>query len=309
MQVRIWGCRGSYPISGGDFVRYGGNTSCVEVWEDDTLIILDAGTGMRPLGLSLCSPERPLTTNHVHLLISHTHWDHIIGLPFFQPLQDPRTCVTVYGLGRLERRLRTTLTGPLGKPLFPAPLTSMPAKIDFREVGLYTSFVIAPKVQVTTAQLNHPYHAIGYRIKSPTGCLAYITDTAPFDMILFGDKQVSWSKDSQTLSAQNRRTLERMRQGVLYLAAHADWVIYDSQFEPQEYAQRPHWGHSTPDHAIDIAIEAQAHHLILFHHDPHRTDKEIDANAAAYRARAAEHGLMLSMAYEGLILTQEAHQG
>jgi len=305
MQVRIWGCRGSYPISGGDFIRYGGHTSCVEVWEEDTLIILDAGTAMRPLGLSLCTPAHGPITHRIHVLISHTHWDHIIGFPFFQPLLDPRTHITVYGLGRMERQLETTLTASLGKPLFPMPITSMPAKIDFHQVGDYDSITIGPDIQVTTAQLNHPYRAVGYRIESSSGCLAYITDTAPFDMILFGDEQVSWSNDNRTLNAESRRTLSRMRQGVLDLAANADWVIYDAQFEPQEYASRPHWGHSTPDHAIDIAVAANAHHLILFHHDPHRTDKEIAANAAIYRARAAEHGLMLNTAYEGLILTHE----
>ncbi len=303
MQVRVWGCRGSYPVSGSDFVRYGGNTSCVQVWENDTLVILDAGTGMRPLGLSLS--KRQFTAKRIHLLISHTHWDHIIGLPFFQPLQNPNTHVIIYGLGRLESQLKTTLTGSLGRPLFPVPITSMPAQIDFCELDAHSVLDISANIQITTAQLNHPYLALGYRIQSDSGCLAYITDTAPFDRVLFGDKQVSWAASRRTLDAKNLRALARIRQGVLYLAHKADWVIYDSQFRVQEYAQRPHWGHSTPQHAIDIAIEAGARHLVLFHHDPHRTDREIDAITAAYRARASEHGLMLSAAYEGLMLAQE----
>jgi phosphoribosyl 1,2-cyclic phosphodiesterase len=305
MRVRIWGCRGSYPVSGADFVRYGGNTSCIEVWAGDTLIILDAGTGIRPLGLSLCPPGQPATTNRIHVFITHTHWDHITGLPFFQPLFDPYTHLTVYGLRRSERRLEKTLTNSLGKPLFAVPLTSMPAKIDFREVDVYDTFAVAPDVRVTTARLNHPYRAIGYRIESPSGCLTFITDTAPFDVILFGDEQVSWSSKNRTLDAEGRRTLARMRQGVLDLVANADWVIYDTQFKPQEYAKRPHWGHSTPDHAIELAVEAGARHLILFHHDPHRTDEQVDAIEAVYRARAIERGLMLSAAREGLTLIRE----
>jgi phosphoribosyl 1,2-cyclic phosphodiesterase len=273
------------------------------VWEDDVLIILDAGTGMRPLGMSLHSPQRLLMSRRVHVLISHTHWDHIIGLPFFQPLQDPRAHVTVYGLGRAERRLETTLTGSLGQPLFSIPITSTPAKIDFHEVDAYDTFIIAPHLQVTTSRLNHPYRAIGYRVESPSGCLAYVTDTAPFDQVLFGDEQVSWTANNQELSAESKRTLARMRQGALNLMANADWVIFDAQFEPKEYAKRPYWGHSTPEHAIALAVEADAQHLILFHHDPHRTDREIDAIEAVYRARAAKHGLMLSAAREGLILT------
>jgi phosphoribosyl 1,2-cyclic phosphodiesterase len=239
------------------------------------------------------------------VFISHTHWDHIIGFPFFQPLHNRHTHVTVYGLRRSERRLQETLTESLGKPLFPIPLTARPAKIDFREVDVYNTFAIAPDVQITTARLNHPYRAIGYRIESPSGCLAYITDTAPFDQILFGDEQVSWSSKERTLDPASRQTLLRMRSGVLDLAANADWVIYDTQFKPEEYVERPHWGHSTPSHAIGIAAQARARHLILYHHDPHRTDKQIDTIEGIYRARAADHGVMLSAAREGLTLTRE----
>jgi phosphoribosyl 1,2-cyclic phosphodiesterase len=303
MLVRVWGCRGSYPVSGADFVRYGGNTACVEVQAGDTLVVLDAGTGMRPLGLSLSSPEHEAKIHRAHVLITHTHWDHIVGFPFFRPLRDPHTHITVYGLRRAEQKLEALLLGSLGKPLFAVPLTAMPATIDFREVDVYESFAVAPDVQITTARLNHPYRAIGYRVESPGGCLAYVTDTAPFDVILFGDEQVSWSNENRTLDAESQRTLDRMRQGVLDLCANADWVIYDTQFKPQEYAKRPHWGHSTPDHAIELALEAGARHLILSHHDPHRTDTEIDNIEAVYRAKAAEQGLMLSASHEGLTLT------
>jgi phosphoribosyl 1,2-cyclic phosphodiesterase len=305
MLVRIWGCRGSYPVSGADFVRYGGNTSCIEVWADETLIILDAGTGMRPLGQLLCSPDAPENTSRIHAFITHTHWDHIIGLPYFQPLRDRNTYLTIYGLRRTERPFSATLFDSLDKPLFPLPLKASEAKIDFREVDFYHTFAIAPEVHVTTARLNHPYRAVGYRIESRTGCLAYITDTAPFDQILFGDEQVSWSSKERTLDPMSKRTLDRMRQGVLDLMANADWVIYDTQFQPEEYAKRPHWGHSTPNHAIGLASTAGARHLILFHHDPHRTDRQIDTIEGTYRARAAEHNLMLSAAREGLTLIRE----
>jgi phosphoribosyl 1,2-cyclic phosphodiesterase len=305
MLVRIWGCRGSYPVSGADFVRYGGNTSCIEVWEGDTLIVLDAGTGMRPLGHALCAPDAPRKTKRLHVLITHTHWDHIIGFPYFQPVHDAGTEITTYGLRRSERSFETTLTNSLGKPLFPVPLASSEARIAFQEIDFYETFDIGPDVQVTTARLNHPYRAVGYRIASPNGCLAYITDTAPFDQILFGDEQVSWSSKERTLDPLSKQTLDRMRQGVLDLAAGADWVIYDTHFKPEEYAKRPHWGHSTPDHAIGIAHKAGAQMVVLFHHDPHRTDKQVDAIEGVYRARAAEHGLMLAAAREGLTLTRE----
>ena len=305
MQVRIWGCRGSYPVSGADFVRYGGNTACVEVWVDDTLVILDAGTGMRPLGLSLNTPHASPATDRIHVLISHTHWDHIIGFPFFQPLRNANTHITVYGLRRSAESLESTLTASLGEPLFAPPLDISQARIEFREVDFSTTFAIGPDVWVTTARLNHPYRAVGYRIESSSGCLAYITDTAPFDQILFGEEQVDWYSKERTLDPVSKGTLDRMRQGVLDLAQNADWVIYDTQFEPQQYDRHPHWGHSTPNHAIDIAARAGARHLILFHHDPHRTDTQIDALESIYRARAAGFGLVLAAAREGLTLTRE----
>jgi phosphoribosyl 1,2-cyclic phosphodiesterase len=308
MRVRIWGCRGSYPVSGADFVRYGGNTACVEVWAGDTLIVLDAGTGMRSLGFALCSPDAPKKADRVHVLISHTHWDHIIGFPFFQPLRDVHAFVTVYGLRRTAESLEKTLTRSLGEPLFPLPLAASQAKIEFRDVDFYSTFAVASDVWITTARLNHPYRAVGYRIEGPKGILAYITDTAPFDQILFGDEQVDWYSKDRTLDPRSKRTLDVMAQGVLELVADADWVIYDTQFEPEEYDQRPHWGHSTPNHAIGIALEAGAKHLILFHHDPHRTDSQIDAIEGVYRARAADQGLMLAAAREGLTLTRERGQ-
>jgi phosphoribosyl 1,2-cyclic phosphodiesterase len=308
MKVRIWGCRGSYPVSGADFVRYGGNTACVEVWVEETLIILDAGTGMRPLGKSLCSPENRDKIRRIHLLISHTHWDHIIGLPFFEPLRDADTFLTVYGLRRTDQPLEVSLAQSLDRPLFPLPPLDSPAQITFREVDFGNTFTLAPSVHVSTARLNHPYRAVGYRIETPEGCLAYITDTAPFDLILFGDEQVSWSSRERTLDPLSRDELLGIEQGVRELAADADWVIYDTQFESDEYVRRPHWGHSTPAHAIDVAASANAKHVILFHHDPHRTDREIDAIEGIHRARAAERDLVLLAAREGLTLTRESQR-
>jgi phosphoribosyl 1,2-cyclic phosphodiesterase len=304
MQVRIWGCRGSYPVSGASFIRYGGNTSCVEVWVGDTLIILDAGTGMRPLGMNLCSPDSSRRVERIHVLISHTHWDHIIGFPFFRPLRDIHTFVTVYGLRRSDESLETILNKSLGRPLFPLPLEASQARIEFREVGFSDTFAVASDVWISTARLNHPYRAVGYRIEGPNGVLAYITDTAPFDQILFGDEQVDWYSQDRTLDPKSKQMLDLMQQGVHDLVANADWVIYDTQFEPEEYMQRPHWGHSTPNHAISIAAQAGAKHLVLFHHDPHRTDRQIDAIEGAYRAQAAARGLMLAAAREGLTLTR-----
>jgi phosphoribosyl 1,2-cyclic phosphodiesterase len=304
MKVRIWGCRGSYPVSGADFVRYGGNTSCVEVWVGNTLIVLDAGTGMRPLGLSLVTPNAARPANRIHVLISHTHWDHIIGFPFFRPLYDINTYITIYGLRRSDQSLESTLTRSLGKPFFGIPFTARQARVEFREVDFYQTFAVAQDVRITTARLNHPYRAVGYRIDSPDGTMAYITDTAPFDQILFGDEQVDWHSKERTLDPLSKQTLDRMRQGVLDLCANADWVIYDTHFQPDEYAKRPHWGHSTPNHAIRLTSQAKAQHLILFHHDPHRIDQQIDAIEGIYRARAAEFGLILAAAREGLTLTR-----
>lgn len=306
MNVRIWGTRGSYPVARAEMLRYGGNTSCVEVRVGDTCILLDAGTGLRLLGEALMR-EADSAPTHLHLLITHTHWDHILGFPFFAPIYTSQTHMSIYGLQRTQSSLRTTLDNALSDPLLPIGLDNLSARLDFHELNHDVSFELGQDVRITTARTNHPYRALGYRIESAAGILVFVPDTGPFHTILFGDEFVVWSGTAPKLSAREQRTLDRMRMAMIALATGADWMIYDTQFTEAQYALFPHWGHSTPAQAIEIAREARVRELLLFHHDPHRTDTELDVITSEQQT-AAPPGLQIRAAYEGMELSRGNQQ-
>lgn len=304
MNVRIWGTRGSYPVARAEMLRYGGNTTCVEVRVGDTCIILDAGTGLRLLGEAL-SHEAGATPSELYLLITHTHWDHILGFPFFKPIYNPQTTMCIYGLQRTQASLRTIIDNAVSDPLLPIGLNNLAATLNFHEINYDVSFELGQDVRITTARANHPYHALGYRIESDTGILVFVPDTGPFHTILFGEEFIVWKGAPPSLSAKEARTLAQMRAAMLRLIEGADWLIYDTQFTLDQYTRFPHWGHGTPEQAIEIAYEAGAKEVLLFHHDPHRTDAELDEIVEVHRAMAPA-GLQVHAAYEGMELRRGA---
>lgn len=303
MKARIWGTRGSYPVAQAEMLRYGGNTSCVEIQVGETHIVLDAGTGLRLLGEALATQAEP-ASRRMHLLITHTHWDHILGFPFFTPIYRPQTHLSIYGLQRTQSSLRTIINNAVSDPLLPIGLESLSAHLDFYDITHDVCLELSPDVCVTTAQANHPYRALGYRIESATGVLTYIPDTGPFHTVLFGDERVAWTGQPRPLSLWELRALERMRRAIVQLALGADWLIYDTHFTDEQYVTFPHWGHSTASQAMEIAQEAQVRELLLFHHDPHRTDSELDLIVADQQA-AAPDGMRVRVAYEGMELSRE----
>lgn len=302
MKVRIWGTRGSYPVAAAEMLRYGGNTSCVEVRCGDTHIILDAGTGLRPLGQAIA--KEGSTPRYFHLLITHTHWDHILGFPFFAPIYHPETQLSIYGLQRTQSSLHTIIKNAVSDPLLPISLESLSADLTFHDINHNICLNLSQDVQVITAQANHPYRALGYRVESAAGVLVYIPDTGPFHTVLFGDERVAWNGHAPKLSLTEMHALSVMRESIIRLAAHADWLIYDAQFTIEQYNRFPHWGHSTPEQAMEIAAEAQVRELLLFHHDPHRTDSELDVIEVEQQARAPAN-LRVRVGYEGMVLSRE----
>jgi phosphoribosyl 1,2-cyclic phosphodiesterase len=305
MKVRFWGVRGSIPVPGQQTNRYGGNTSCVEVKPRGAdPIIIDAGTGIRKLGQDLMSREYGEGRGSAHLLISHTHWDHIQGLPFFSPLYRAGNTLHVYARQRDDTHLRAIFASQTEYLYFPVPLATLKAKVDFRELLEGERFEIGG-ARISCTRLNHPWIAIAYRIDVDGGSLVYASDTAPFDDVLLEQEFIPVAPQvGGELRDEDRTTLASMRAGLTALCRGADLLIYDTQFTPDEYRSRPHWGHSTPDDAIEIARDAGVKTLCLYHHAPARTDDQQDAILAEYRGLVVRAGLGFDLiaAYEGMEL-------
>jgi phosphoribosyl 1,2-cyclic phosphodiesterase len=272
MQIRFWGVRGSIASPGPDTVRAGGNTSCVEVIAGDTRLVLDAGTGLRRLGSALSSTGAVDAT----VLLSHLHWDHIQGIPFFTPLYSPETRLHFVG-GAGSEPLRDSLKRQMSAPNFPVALDDVPAKLAFTEVRDKERFVVG-EARVVAAKANHPDAVHAYRIEHGGRSIVYATDTEHYACV-----------DQRLVS----------------LARDADVLIYDAQYLPEEYSgevgmSRVGWGHSTYEAGIALARAAGARRLVLFHHDPTRTDDGVDEIEARARktfpdAIAAREGLVLEL--------------
>jgi phosphoribosyl 1,2-cyclic phosphodiesterase len=302
MRVKFWGVRGSLPVPGRKTERYGGNTSCVEVRsESGTRVIVDAGTGIRKLGKELALDAEAGRTE-THLLISHTHWDHIQGLPFFSPLYQKGNRLCVYARKRDDLHLRAVFASQTDDPYFPIPFDEAKADIDFQELQDSAEFEISD-VKVSCARLNHPYIATAYRLTVDGASVVYVSDTAPFSDILFEDEFIAQPPGpGAELPTADKKKLARMREGVVRLCEGADLVVYDTMFTPEDYRRIPHFGHSRPADALQICQEAGARQLALFHHAPERSDAEVDAILAETKVTANREGIALDIvaAYEGL---------
>lgn len=303
MRARFWGVRGSLPVPGPRTERYGGNTSCVEVTTAaGTRIVIDAGTGIRKLGKELMRGDFESGRGQIHILISHTHWDHIQGMPFFSPLYRDGNRLFVYARRRNDANLRSVFAAQSQAPYFPVPFHETRAELNFRELRDSATFQIE-EARVSCVRLNHPYIATAYAIAADGAKVAYVSDTAPFSDILFGEEFMAGPPPpDHVLPKKDRDELAAMRSDVVRLCEGADLVIYDTMFTADDYKRTPHFGHSRPGDAIEICRAAGARRLALYHHAPERSDAEVDAMLAEAAAVAAAQGgeLEVLAAYEGL---------
>ena len=280
-RVRFWGVRGSIATPGPDTVKYGGNTTCVEVRADGQLIILDAGTGIRQLGRRLMNEFRGDPIN-AHVLITHTHWDHIQGFPFFIPAYDPRNAVTVLGFEGARMGLQNALMSQMESPYFPISMQQMPSNLNIEEMT-ETEFHIG-KIEVRTMFANHPGVCVGYRLNTSAGSVVFMPDNeahARQRMAADGGREQSLEV-LEYARQQDEKLVEFIRD--------ADVVIMDSQYDANEYKSHIGWGHSCVDDVVALAVVGNVRKLFLFHHDPDHDDEMVDSMEEWAQELAAIHG-------------------
>lgn len=276
----------AYP----EIMRYGGDTTCVQVCAEKTVVVLDAGTGIRNLR------DLPADAREVHLFITHLHWDHILGFPQWKDLWTrPELTLNIYGLERANDNFHIALERSIVQPLYKRTFEEVAMQIKYHDLQPGTQVELPEGVIVKCAYANHPYRALGYRVEHQGQSLAFVPDTAPFDRYLFAEEMVTLQT---RLAPGEREQLVEMQDSLIALLGDVDWMIYDSALLPQEYEKLPHWGHSTMAQAVEMARAAGVRELIFFHHDPKRTDAQVDALLAEQRETHPD--MKLAAAYSGM---------
>jgi phosphoribosyl 1,2-cyclic phosphodiesterase len=268
MKVKFWGTRGSIPTPGDDTVRYGGNTPCVEVRiGNNNLVIFDAGTGIRGLGDALMATGESVKA---YLAITHPHWDHIQGFPFFKPAFISGNEFTILGAQSRSVTLRQMVASQMDKIYFPIQLNELKAKINFRPMREETVKVF--DASLSAIYVNHPSFALGFRLNAGGRSLVYISDNEPFDReVARSLKNVDKVVVSKYLALKGDPN-----QRVFDFARGADVLIHDTTYTPEEYVNHVGWGHSHYLFALKVADEARVKRLVLFHHDQTHDDRKIE---------------------------------
>ena len=294
--VRFWGVRGSIATPGEATLKYGGNTACIEVRADGELIVLDAGTGIRNLGRKLAAEfkSQPI---EVTILISHTHWDHIQGFPFFIPAYSPQNQVRILGYEGARVGLQSVLTSQMESPYFPVSMQQMPGYLKVEELK-EMQFLIGT-VKVTAAFMNHPGICVGYRLETSGGSIAFLPDNEPHSRLRMAP--VTDSAQSYEVLAYAQKQDEKL----IEFIRDCDVVIMDSQYDGVEYKSHIGWGHTCVDDAVALAVIAKVKKLYLFHHDPDHDDAKVASMEEWARELVAIHGSSLEVdaAREGVEIT------
>ena len=292
MRVKFWGTRGSIATPGPATTIYGGNTSCVELRCGPDILIFDAGTGLRPLGLALMDEfaDRPFD---VHLFISHTHWDHIQGFPFFIPAYTPQTTIHVYGSTGQGKPLEKVLSGQMDSDYFPVALGDTRAKLHVHEFK-GKPFEIGAAT-VSAMYLNHPGMTLGYRVSFGGKSFVYATDNEPYRHTLehLGGRAEAGRDFGRKLDSEFVRFI-----------AGADLYIGEAQYTDEEYPTRIGWGHSSISATVHVALEAEVRALAFFHHDPLHDDEAVGAMAQTAHQLVRDRGSTMQCfaAREGQVL-------
>lgn len=277
LQLKVWGCRGSLPTPGPDTVTYGGNTSCVEVLVDgETALVLDAGTGIRALGLDLVRRG----VRRIHLFLTHLHLDHLEGLRFFAPLWDPEVTVEVWGPRSPVLSLRERILRSFSPPLFPIDFRDVPARISFHDLPAEPWHTNG--LALSSDLVLHPGPTVGFRLESAGSSAAYLPDHEP------------------ALAGIQGRSPDWVSGGAL--AAGVDVLLHDAQYLDDEYGARIGWGHSSVDDAVAYRRAVGAERLVLFHHEPERSDHGLELLQDRARELSGGDAPAPELAREGMLI-------
>lgn len=305
MKITLWGVRGSIPCPGPETVEFGGNTACIElrVGDEERLIILDAGSGIRKLGEKIIKHDLPKGPIKTDLFLTHTHWDHIMGFPFFIPIFIPGTEIDVYGPVTYEDEGLDKIIGDqLRYRYFPVKHSELSAQFRYHPLKEGT-MDLGDGLFVTTKYLNHPILCLGYRFeyKGRAFCTAY--DTEPFRNVFPTDPNApGYDADA---AAEGEAAAREENEKVLRFFQDADLLIHDSQYTKEEYiSSKLGWGHSPFETAINNAHKANVKRLLLFHHDPNRTDQQLKDLLEGYKQQVdGKTGMEIEIAREGIEIT------
>jgi len=276
MRACVWGCRGSIAAPGPDTVRYGGNTSCVEMrLSSGHALVLDAGTGMRPLGVAM---QEDMPTE-LHILLTHLHLDHLQGLGFFRPIYVPGREIHIWGPSSPVQHLADRIAMYLSPPLFPVRLEDLPSRITFHDAP--EEPVSIGSATVRAAKVTHQGPTVGYRVEEQGRSFVYLPDHEP-----------SLGTDLRTIPPEWMSGHD--------IARGADVLLHDAQYRDHEYGDHVGWGHSSIGATMQFAIKAEVDRLVLFHHDPYHTDVELEQLLADARAGWPSMADRVVLAHEGM---------
>jgi phosphoribosyl 1,2-cyclic phosphodiesterase len=299
LSVTIWGDRGSIPCPGKDTVVYGGNTSCLEIRADEKLVIIDFGTGIKPFGDWLMANDFKKGPINADIFITHTHWDHIMGFPMFTPLFIPTSQLRIRGpVSYEDETLEQIIGAQLTYRYWPVRLNELSAHIEYAQIK-ETSLDLGDGLWVTTKYLNHPILCLGYRFEYKGKSIVTAYDNEPFRNLFPTDPEdpsydEEAAREGEQAAAEENEKVLRFFQG-------ADVLVHDSQYTAAEYRSHIGWGHSSFEYAINVAHKTDVKKLLLFHHDPNRTDSQLAELETSYQKRiTGKTSMRVMMAREGL---------
>ncbi|GHT52114.1 MBL fold metallo-hydrolase [Spirochaetia bacterium] len=299
LSVRFWGVRGSIPCPGKTTVVYGGNTACLEIRADERLIIVDLGSGIKPLGDWLLSPEQRKNPVDADIFISHTHWDHIMGFPMFTPIFIPTTKLRIWGpVSYEDDDLESIVGAQLTYRYWPVRLSELSAKIEYGQVR-ETTMDLGGGLRVSTKYMNHPLLCMGYRFEYQGKSIVTAFDHEPFRN-LFPTDPADPSYDEEA-AREGELAAQEENDKILHFFEGADILIHDTQYTIPEYQTHLGWGHASCEYAIESARHTNVKKLFLFHHDPNHTDQQLAELEVGYRlALKGKSSMELRMAREGM---------